>query len=117
MDEYNCLKLSRKGKLKWIEDFENLQAMINQELRLQTKWATPSGGSKLFENDDVSRDTLVYTNTSTLMIKVKKSENIKQTLSIRGSNKADRIDDDEVTGRRSWQSNRSFVGRRRFHNS
>ena len=95
MDEYSCLKLSCKGKLKWIGDFENLQALINQELGLQTKWTTPSGGSKLFENDEVS--IRWYTNTSTLMIKGKESENIKRKLSMRASNEADTNDDDEVT--------------------
>ena len=67
MDELNCLKLSSKGKLKWIGDFENLQALINQDLGLQTKWIIPSSGSKLFKNDDVS--IRWYTNTFTLVIK------------------------------------------------
>ena len=88
------LKISSNGKLKWQGSLEGLQALINRELGLQTKWSTPIGGSKLFENDDLT--IRWYTKSFTLTIKGKEGENLKHKLASQATNDLEAGGDDEA---------------------
>ena len=74
------LTISAKGKFKWSGNFQGLQEMINQQLGLQTKWSTPGGDAKKFENDKLV--IRWYPESSSLTIKGTDSSTLKGKLAI-----------------------------------
>ena len=63
------LKVTTKGKLKWKGSFSDLQDLLIRELGIQTetKWSTPGGYCKKFENNDLT--IRWYTDSFSLIIK------------------------------------------------
>ncbi|CAB3991819.1 Hypothetical predicted protein [Paramuricea clavata] len=74
----SALSISTKGNFKWHGKFEDLQEFINEQLQTQTKWSSPGGNSKLFENEAVK--IRWYANTSSLTIKGIDCEQLKDKL-------------------------------------
>ena len=74
--------MNERGTFKWIGQFSDLCEFIEQ-LEIQpasqpAKWTTPGGGSKLFENSDIS--IRWYANNGTLTVNGMKAEEVKAKL-------------------------------------
>ena len=102
MDVNNHLIVTSKGKFKWVGEFVELQEFLNELLQQQTSWTTPSGGSKLFVNDDLT--IRYYSTSSSLTIKGKEQESLKAKLYLISS-KEEAKDEDECEEERAEDNN------------
>ena len=76
----NYLTVTEKGKFKWNDLFEDLKTFMDELTGKETKWSTPSGHCKLLELDEVV--VRWYSNSNSLTINGKLSEDIKTQLRI-----------------------------------
>ena len=76
----NYLTVTEKGKFKWNGPFEDLKTLMNELTEKKTKWSMPSGHCKLLELDEVV--VKWYSNSNSLTISGKLSEDIKTQLRI-----------------------------------
>ena len=76
----NYLTVTEKGKFKWNGLFEDLKTFMDELTGKETKWSTPSGHCKLLELDEVV--VRWYSNSNSLTINGKLSEDIKTQLRI-----------------------------------
>ena len=76
----NYLTVTEKGKFKWNGLFEDLKTFMDELTGKETKWSTPSGHCKLLELDEVA--VRWYSNSNSLTINGKLSEDIKTQLRI-----------------------------------
>lgn len=77
-DQLKYLVLDDEETTKWNGDFKSLQNFVENSLKLKGKWSTPGGGSKLFQNDDLS--IRWYTPSKSMKLAGPKLDDIKSKL-------------------------------------
>lgn len=74
----SSLSTTERGSLKWYGTFEALQQLINDLLKVKSKWSSPGGGSRLFEGEEVA--IRWYSNNGSLTLKGEKADDLKSQL-------------------------------------
>ena len=98
MDLQKRSVLTKRGSLKWEGSFESLKKLFDTVLKTETKWTTPAGGCKQYENSALY--IRWYTINKTLTIKGLESQNLKSklmTFAVRNQESQSNDEDEDVS--------------------
>ena len=90
--------LTKRGSFKWEGSFESLKKLFDTVLKTETKWTTPGGGCKQYENNALH--IRWYTINKTLTIKGLESQNLKSKLmtsAVRNQESQSNDEDEDVS--------------------